>query len=215
MEEEAGEEVDGKVNGGSTDGAAGMPSRIWRFRGRFWHRRREWRGRRAGCERVAGKRAGVDALSPFITALQNDRVGILSLGHSRCTAGRADVVRRRAPSKSRRRSKADQSQRLEPIVAERLTILNGRFYMDEGLLNQKTGIGPSGRYNQTAPPSARGGHCEARETAETVGHLCERPKVPTKTCAVPTAVRRVEPRATTRTDVTLESLGPAVGVGAR
>ena len=103
----------------------------------------------------------------------------------------------------------------ETIVAERLTILNGRFYMDEGLLNQKTGIGPSGRYNQTAPPSARGGHCEARETAETVGHLCERPNVPTKTSAVPTAVRRVEPRATTRTDVTLESLGPAVGVGAR
>ena len=97
----------------------------------------------------------------------------------------------------------------ETIVAERLTILNGRFYMDEGLLNQKTGIGPSGRYNQTAPPSARGGHCEARETAETVGHLCERPKVPTKTSAVPTAVRRVEPRATTRTDVTLESFGPA------
>ena len=31
----------------------------------------------------------------------------------------------------------------ETIVAERLTILNGRFYMDEGLLNQKTGIGPS------------------------------------------------------------------------
>ena len=188
-----------------------MLSRIWRFRGRFWHRRRTRRGRRAGCERVSGKRAGVDALSPFITALQNDRVGILSLRHSRCTAGRPDVVRGSAPSKSRRRS----SQRLEPIVAERLTILNGRFYMDEGLLNQKTGIGPSGRYNQTAPPSARGGHCEARETAETVGHLCERPNVPKQTSAVPTAVARVEPRATTRTDVTLESLGPAVGVGAR
>lgn len=113
------------------------------------------------------------------------------------------------------KQKEVQSQRLEPIVAERGKILNGRFYMDEGLLNQKTGIGPSGRYNQTARPSARDGHCEARETAETVGHLCERPNVPTKTSAVPTAVRRVEPRATTRTDVTLESLGPAVGVGAR
>ena len=105
-----------------------MPSRIWRFRGRFWHRRREWRGRRAGCERVAGKRAGVDALSPFITALQNDRVGILSLSHSRCTAGRPDVVRRRAPSaQSRRRSKArDRDDRSRAAHHFERAILYGR-----------------------------------------------------------------------------------------
>lgn len=96
----------------------------------------------------------------------------------------------------------------EPIVAEPSVIFERAILYGRGSVEPENG-------NRPVPPSARGGHCEARETAETVGHLCERPKVPTKTSAVPTAVRRVEPRATTRTDVTLESLGPAVGVGAR
>ena len=50
-------------------------ARIWRFRGRFWHRRSD-DGEARGGFWVDGGRREWDALSPLTTALQNDRVGI-------------------------------------------------------------------------------------------------------------------------------------------
>ena len=88
--------------------------------------------------------------------------------------------------------------------------------MDDGLLNPEMGNGPFWQHDQTGHIRALCATARRGRTSGTVEHLCEHSKVRKRASGTPIAIRARVRRATTRTVVILESLGPGVGgAGAR